>query len=229
VNALATSVAGTLALFAVSASTAVALGLGLAAASTTGNRLVRLPARIVVNTTRGIPTVLWVIMAGVAALRLPATGGLPVVFPGTAAPFQTLAWCVAGGLAISSAGHLAEVFRGGLLAIGPVRIDQARVLGLSPVARGALLGRECAAVALPPTAARLTHHLHNTAFAALFPVTELFGYVQAGANRTFQVAEYALLGCLLYIVMTGLIWIVARWLEALLGRRRRWALRVPRP
>jgi ABC-type amino acid transport system permease subunit len=215
---LGTSVAGSLVLWAVSAVLAVTFAFGLAAASASGTRAVHLIARATVNVTRGIPTVLWVIVAGIAALRLPWLGNLPVVFPGTVEPFQRVAWLVAGGLAVSSAGHLAEVFRGSLVAIGRVRVEQAQVMGLSPIAKGALLGREAAAVALPPTAARLVHHLHNTAFAAFFPVTELFGYVQAGANRTFRVGAYAALGCLLYIALSGLIWIIARAAETALGR-----------
>jgi ABC-type arginine/histidine transport system permease subunit len=77
--------------------------------------------------------------------------------------------------------------------------------------------RECAAVALPPTGARLVHHLHNTAFAALFPVADLFGYVEGQASATFRVLDFVLLGCLIYVILSGLTWLLVRALEAALS------------
>lgn len=77
-----------------------------------------------------------------------------------------------------------------------------------------MLMRESAPIALAPTGSRLVHHLHNTAFAALFPVTDVFGYVQGQANATFEVFDYALLGCVVYIVLSALIWTLFRSAEA---------------
>jgi ABC-type amino acid transport system permease subunit len=162
--------AGTTVLWALSGMLAMMLGLILAAGSVSDRRGLRLAARCGVNLTRGVPTSLFVIAAGIGMMRLARAPELPLVFPGTPRAFQHVAWGIAFALAVGSAGHLAEIFRAAHLALGRFRLEQATVLGLSRRRRALLLGRECAAMALPPTGSRLVHHLHNTAFAALFPV-----------------------------------------------------------
>ena len=210
-------IAGTLVLWVLSGSLAVMIGLFLAAGSLSSNRWLRLIARTSVNLTRGIPTSVFVIAAGVATMHLASISDLPVVFPGTAAAFQHVAWAIMLALALGSAGHLAEIFRAARDALGRARLEQAAVLGLSRLRYTRTIARECAAIALPPTGTRLIHHLHNTAFAALFPVADLFGAIEGQATATFQVFHFALLGCAIYAVLSGLTWLLFRFLEALVA------------
>jgi ABC-type amino acid transport system permease subunit len=211
---LLTATAGTVVLWALSGSLAIVIALVLSAGSLTSRRIPYFCARSVVHLTRGIPTSLFVVFAGLATMRLGAGGNLPVVFPGTPPGFQMLAWSITLALALGSAGHLAEIFRASCLALGEARLQEARVIGCGPLSYGMLVAHECAAVALPATGTRLVHHLHNTAFAALFPVTDLFGAIQSNAMVTFQVFHYALLGCAIYIGLSGLTWLLFRALEA---------------
>jgi ABC-type amino acid transport system permease subunit len=214
-------IAGTLVLWGLSAFLACALGLVLAGGSLSSRLWVRLLARAVVNVTRGVPTVLLVIVAGFGMLRIPSIGELPVVFPGTPATFQQVAWGIMLALALGSAGHLAEIFRAARAGLGQARLEQIAVLGLSRPRRASLLAREAAAIGLPPTGTRLVHHLHNTAFAALLPVTDLFGFIEAQVNATFRVTDYLLLGCAVYITLSALIWLTVRGAEAALVHRVR--------
>jgi ABC-type amino acid transport system permease subunit len=207
-------IAGTLVLWALSGTLAVLMGLILAAGSLSSSRALRLLARTGVNLTRGIPTSLFVITAGIGTMHLVSVSDLPIVFPGTTAAFQHIAWAIMLALALGSAGHLAEIFRAARSALGRPRLEQAAVLGLSPLRHAAVIARECAAIALPPTGTRLIHHLHNTAFAALFPVADLFGAIEGQANATFQVFHFALLGCAIYTALSGLTWLLFRFLEA---------------
>jgi ABC-type amino acid transport system permease subunit len=85
-----------------------------------------------------------------------------------------------------------------------------------------VVAREAAAASLAPTGARLVHHLHNTAFAALFPVADLFGWIQQRSYETFEVSRYAAVGAAFYIGLSLLIWAAARGLEQRLsGSTRR--------
>lgn len=227
---LGTAIWGTVVLWATSAVLACFLGLLMTAGSLSAHRPPRLMARAAVNLTRGIPTSLLVVSAGIVMIRLPTAASVPSVFPGTPAGFQHVALGVMLALALGSAGHLAEIFRAARASLGHARLDQARALGLSRVGRAALVARESAAVALPATGTRLVHHLHNTAFAALFPVTDLFGFVQQQASTTFRVAHFALVGGAVYVALSGLIWLSFRGLEAsLLHRVARPAKRSPLP
>jgi ABC-type amino acid transport system permease subunit len=211
---LLTATAATIVLWAVSGSLAIIIALALTAGSLSNQRILYPFARAVVHLTRGVPTSLFVIFGGLATMRLGSGGNLPVVFPGTPAAFQLLAWSIAAALAFGSAGHLAEIFRASCLALGEARLQEARILGCAPFQHFILLARECAAVALPATGTRLVHHLHNTAFAALFPVGDLFGAVQSNASVSFQVFHYAVLGCVIYVGLSGLIWFLFRALES---------------
>jgi ABC-type amino acid transport system permease subunit len=216
---LGTAIWGTVVLWATSGALACLLGLFMTAGSLSMHRPLRFVARAAVNLTRGVPTSLFVVSAGIIMIRLPAASQLPGLFPGTPAGFQHVALAVMLALALGSAGHLAEIFRAARASLGHARLDQARALGLSRLTRAVLMARESAAVALPPTGARLVHHLHNTAFAALFPVTDLFGFVQHQASTTFRVAHFALVGSAVYVVLSGLIWLSFRGLEASLLHR----------
>jgi ABC-type amino acid transport system permease subunit len=209
--------AGTIVFWAMSGALSIILGLILAAGSLSIHHPLRLVARTGVNITRGVPTSLLVIVAGIGMMRLVSIPELPPVFPGTPPAFQHIAWGITLALALGSAGHLAEIFLAARAALGRFRLEQAAVLGLSRVNQVLLLARESAAIALPPTGARLVHHLHNTAFAALFPVTDLFGVIQGLSNVTFRVFHFALLGCAIYITLSGLTWFVCRLAEAALA------------
>jgi ABC-type amino acid transport system permease subunit len=85
---------------------------------------------------------------------------------------------------------------------------------LSRLRHAEVIARECAAIALPPVGTRLIHHLHNTAFASLFPVADLFGAIEGEASTTFRIFHAALLGCGIYVLLSGLTWLAFRWLEA---------------
>ena len=205
---------GTVTLWGISATLAIALALGLAAGVTRATGVTRLLIRAAIDLTRGVPTSILVLAAGFASLYVSPTSDLPLLFPGTAPAFQHLAWSVSLALALGSSGHLAEIFLAARSSISHIRIEQMFALGLTPLRRIALVMRECAAVALPPTGSRLVHHLHNTAYAALFPVCDLFGVLQGEVNATFKVFQLAFLGCGVYVALSGLIWLLVRLGEA---------------
>jgi ABC-type amino acid transport system permease subunit len=212
---------GTVVLWTASALAAVAMAGLLAAASVSGSRLFRRPAEGVMLLTRGVPTSLLVIVAGLAAMTYPAPAWLPNPFPGTSPAMAPVAWAVTIALAFGSTGHLAVIFRTGYRSLGAARLEQLQLLGLGPVGRSRLLIRESAKASLAPTGARLVHHLHNTGFAALFPVVDLFGWIQQRSHETFDVTRYAAIGVAAYVALSLVIWAATRALEASLHAPRR--------
>lgn len=213
------SIAGTIVIWAISAGLAVLMALVLTAGSLSRRRLVHLATRVCVHCIRGIPTSILVLAAGVGILSLGREGSAPAVFPATPPGYELLAWGIVLALALGSAGHLAEIFRSAHLTLGQARLDEVQILGLRSLRRAVLLVQEAVLTALPPTGARLVHHLHNTAFTALFPVTELFGYVQSRANESFEVVHYVVIGACVYVALSALIWTQTRVLEAWISRR----------
>lgn len=207
----------TVTIWALSAVLALSLAVALAVGSSGTRTALRLLAHGAITVTRGVPTSLLVVGAGILALGRPSPAWLPDPFPGTPPELALVAWAVTAALALGSTGHLAVIFRTGYQSLGPARLEQATVLGLGPLRRLGLLAREAAAATLAPTGTRLVHHLHNTAFAALFPVAELFGWVQEGANTTFDIGRYTTAGIGAYVLLSLLIWALCRGVEHLLG------------
>lgn len=223
-SSLGAAIAATVVIWAVSSALSLSSGLLFMAGCASPRRWLRFTATVAVNVTRGIPTSLLVVCAGLAMLRLSGRS-LMIVFPGTPGSFQLLAWALALSIALGGAGHFAEIFRAAHAALGDARREQATLLGFSRCQKLVLIGREAAVIALPPTGTRLVHQLHNTAFVSFFPVVDLFGFVQTRASETFAVSTYLLLGCLVYVILSALIWSSTRGLEMALGQR---AARLPR-
>jgi ABC-type amino acid transport system permease subunit len=203
-------------LWLVSGVAACAFAVVLAGGSLNKRWPIWLLARVVVNVTRGVPTSILVIAGGLFALRFAGPIDLPILFPGTHAAFQHVAWTLALVLALGSAGHLAEIFRAAYEALGGPRRDELTVLGLPRWRHLIAITTESALVGLPATGARLVHHLHNTAFAALFPVADLFGAVLTQAYTTFRVMEAALVGSGVYILLSAAIWSAFKVAETVL-------------
>ena len=217
---LSTYVAGTIVLWGISGTLAVLIAALATAGSLGRHRLGRALATVLTTITRGVPTSLLVVAGGVVAAGVAAPDWLPNVFPGTPDGLEVVAWSIVVALALGSAGHLAVIFEAACRTLGREHRDQLAILALSGPARLALVVREAATVGLGPTGARLVHHLHNTAFAALFPVAELFGWVQLQANTSFEVTRYVLTGAGVYVALSAAIWLGFRTLEAGIGGRR---------
>ncbi|MGH3929584.1 MAG: hypothetical protein ACRDTF_06365 [Pseudonocardiaceae bacterium] len=206
-------ITGSVLLWILSAGLAMALALLIAAGTNSSWRAIRLAAAAGMHLTRGVPTGLLVIIFGLGCMRIPAAPALPVVFPGTSQQFQLVAWGIVVALGLGSSGHIAVIYLTAWHSAGIRRLDQARVMGLSPYLQVRVVGREVLPLVLGPLGARLVHHLHNTGFAALFPVVELFGGVVEASNETFAVARFAAVGAVIYIVLSQAIWGTTRALE----------------
>jgi ABC-type amino acid transport system permease subunit len=210
---LATQASATVVLWAISGTAALSLAVVLSLGSLAGAATWRRMADAAILLSRGVPTSLLVITAGLAALPHQPPDWLPNPFPGTSPGMSLLAWAVTIALAIGSAGHLAVIFRSGYRSLGAARLAQLTVLAIPTRHRIPAVAREAAAASLAPTGARMVHHLHNTAFAALFPVADLFGWIQQRSYETFEVTRYAAAGAAVYIVLSLVIWAATDGLE----------------
>lgn len=210
----------TLTLWAASAALSIVLALVLVQGINSPLRPVRLVSVALINTTRGIPTSVLVIAAGMLAMGSGAGLPLPAIFVGTIAPFQHIAWAIVFGLALGSSGHLAMIFQAAYGALDSGRRDQLQLLAHHPLRKLGILLREVLGLVLPPTGTRLIHHLHNTAFASLFPVADLFGLIRGQSEASAQVFLFTTVGALGYAGLSLAIWAAVRGLERALRPAR---------
>lgn len=118
------------------------------------------------------------------------------------------------GMALYHASYVAEVVRGGLLAVDRGQIEAARSLGLSylQMLREVQLPQTFRAV-IPPLGNVAIALVKNTSLASAIGVTELLGAAETVESRTFRAEEAFVAATLLYLVLTIPLGAVVNLLE----------------
>jgi polar amino acid transport system permease protein len=202
-----------IALTAVSQLTAVVIGLLLAVMRESNIRALRAASWTYVWIFRAIPTLVQLLFVWNA---------LPQLFPALRedwfSPFLA-AWLA---LSINEGAYMAEIVRGGLLAIDEGQKLAGRALGMSPVSvfRRITLP-QLIRVIIPPTANEFITMLKITSLASAISLQELLTYTQQGVSITFRFAEYYAAAAIYYLVIVSVFMVIQAWLE----RRFRWTSR----
>ena len=107
------------------------------------------------------------------------------------------------GMALYHGAYVAEVVRGGLLAVDRGQIEAARSLGLSysQMLREVQLPQTFRAV-IPPLGNVAIALVKNTSLASAIGVSELLGAAETVESRTFRTEEAFVAATLLYLVLT---------------------------
>jgi His/Glu/Gln/Arg/opine family amino acid ABC transporter permease subunit len=118
------------------------------------------------------------------------------------------------GMALYHGAYVAEVVRGGLLAVDRGQIEAARSLGLtySQMLREVQLPQTFRAV-IPPLGNVAIALVKNTSLASAIGVTELLGAAETVESRTFRAEEAFVAATLLYLVLTIPLGAVVNLLE----------------
>ncbi|GAB3700024.1 amino acid ABC transporter permease [Mariniluteicoccus flavus] len=165
------------------------LGVPLVLMRRSSKALVHLPARAVIEIARGIPPIVWlfIIFFGVGA-------SLPDLSPLAAALI---------GLGVISAGYMAEIYRGGWVAVGHGQEEAADALGLR---RGHTLadviGPQVFRVSLPAAAGYGIGLLKDSSVAYTIGVTEVMYFANEQSKSSSDAMTPFLIAALVYIIMT---------------------------
>jgi ABC-type amino acid transport system permease subunit len=117
-------------------------------------------------------------------------------------------------MALYHGAYVAEVVRGGLLAVERGQIEAARSLGLSylQMLREVQLPQTFRAV-IPPLGNIGIALVKNTSLASAIGVTELLGAAETVNSRTFRAEEAFLAATMLYLLLTIPLGVVVNVLE----------------
>jgi putative glutamine transport system permease protein len=117
--------------------------------------------------------------------------------------FENIFRAASVGMALYHGAYVAEVVRGGLLAVERGQIEAARSLGLSYVQmlREVQLPQTFRAV-IPPLGNIAIALVKNTSLASTIGVSELLGAAETVESRTFRAEEAFLASTLLYLLLT---------------------------
>ncbi|MCU1763182.1 ABC transporter permease subunit [Pseudomonas sp. 14P_8.1_Bac3] len=114
--------------------------------------------------------------------------------------------CAVIALALCTAGYMAEIFRGGLLAVPPQQVEAARATGMSGwlLARRIIIPialRSC----LPAYSTEVILMVKATSLASLVTVYEVSGVAQRIISETYRTMEVFLCAALIYLLLNFLI------------------------
>jgi polar amino acid transport system permease protein len=200
-----------IALTAVAQLTAVVIGLVLAVMRESSLSLLRSASWTYVWIFRAIPTLVQLLFFWNA---------VPQLFPSLVradwySPFVA-AWIA---LSINEGAYMAEIVRGGLLAIDEGQRLAARALGMGPLSvyRRVILP-QLIRVIIPPTANEFITMLKITSLAAAISLGELLTYTQQSISITFRFAEYYAAAAVWYLAIVSIFMAIQSQLE----RRFRW-------
>ncbi len=200
----------TLGLTAVAMVIGTAIGVVLAVARMSKNRLLSGLAALYVWFFRGTPLLVQLIFWYNMSTLFPKLSiGIPfgptlwawktndVITPMTAA---------IAGLALNEAAYMAEVVRGGLLSVDPGQMLTARAFGMSRLRalRRIILPQAMRSI-IPPTGNQLISLIKATSLVSVIAMADLLYSAQSIYNRTFQVIPLLLVAVLWYLLITSIL------------------------
>ena len=190
--------------------TAVLIGLALAVMRGSRLRVVRGASWTYVWIFRAIPTLVQLLFVWNALPQL-----FPIFKEHWFSPFIA-AWLA---LSINEGAYMAEIVRGGLLAVDEGQQLAARALGMTPssVFRRVILP-QVVRVIIPPTANEFITMLKITSLAYAISLRELLTFTQQSISITFRFAEFYAAAAIYYLVIVSVFML----LQASLERRFRW-------
>lgn len=175
-------------------------GLLLALGRQSQRRLFNRPATFYIWFIRGTPTLIQIFIVYF---------GLPK-FGLTMSPF------IAGVIALgfNSGAYVAEIIRGGLLAIPKGQMESALATGMSPAqAMRRIILPQVVRIILPPITNEAATALKNTSLLSAITVVELTMYAQMIIAATFRPFDFYIIAAILYLILTTVLTQVAAWFE----------------
>ncbi|WP_282604336.1 amino acid ABC transporter permease [Pelagibius sp. Alg239-R121] len=177
------------------------LGLVAALMKTSSHRVVRMPADFYIWFIRGTPSLIqiFIIYFGLPQLGIRLS------------PF------VAGVIAIGlcSGAYVAEVVRGGLLAISKGQWESARAVGMSyALMMRRIILPQVVRVIIPPLTNEAVNTLKNTSLLSAITVMELTLFTQMAIAATFRPFDFYIVAALLYLALTTVLSRFAAWWES---------------
>jgi His/Glu/Gln/Arg/opine family amino acid ABC transporter permease subunit len=185
----------TLAITALAFLIGAVLGVPLALGRRSSLAPVRLVSRLVIDVLRGIPPIVW----------------LFIIFFGVGTDIVRLSSFEAAvlGLGLIAAGYLAEIYRGGLLAVHAGQFESAAALGMSwRDSMVKIIGPQAFRVSLPSVTTYAVGLLKDSSIAATIGATEMVFQATAVSRSTGEGLEPFLVAAAVYIVLgTPLAWL----------------------
>lgn len=206
--AILSAVPTTLLVTFVSFALGAVIALTLVAGRRTRFALVRLLSKGVIDILRGVPPVVFVF----------------ILFFGVGS--DLIRWeplpAAIVGLGLISAGHLAEIYRGGLMAVHAGQFEASAALGLTRTATfSRVVGPQAFRVAIPGMVTWLISLLKDSSIVSTIGVAEIMFVTNQSARSTGEGLLPFIIAAAVYIALGTPLAAFSRWLEKKLSFGRR--------
>ena len=204
----------------------VALGLVLAVARMSDDRLARGLAGLFIWFFRGTPLLVQLIFWYNLSTLFPELS-LAIPFGPTLARAETNAvitpiTAAIVGLALNEAAYMAEIIRGGLLSVDKGQAETAAAFGMTRwrALRRIIIPQAMRAI-VPPTGNQLISMIKATSLVSVIAMADLLYSVQSIYNRTFEIVPMLLVAVLWYLFITSILNVGQGYIERYYGRGER--------
>ena len=214
----------TLQLTLISMAMGVVIGVLVAVARMSGNRVLQALGAAYVWYFRGVPLLVQILLWGNLAILFPTLG---IAIPFTDISFVSvptnlvLTTFVASilGLGLNEGAYMAEIVRGGILGVERGQFEAGTALGMTP---GGIMRRivlpQAFRLIIPPSANQLITLLKSSSLVSVIAGGELMTAVQNISSQNYRIIELLMVASFWYLVLVSVLSIFQRMLERRLSR-----------
>jgi polar amino acid transport system permease protein len=208
---------------------AIILGVALGVMRRTDNPIFKNFAWLFIWVFRGTPVYVQLVFWGLfSTIYKEVFIGIPWVSIGefqfgfhvTLSQTASLFWIAVLGLTLNEAAYMAEIVRGGLLAVDSGQEEAAKSIGMSSwKTMRFIVIPQAMRVIIPPTGNEVISMLKTTSLVTAVPlVTDLYARTRDISNETYNPIPLLLVACSWYLFYTTIMMIAQYFLEKRFGR-----------
>lgn len=126
------------------------------------------------------------------------------------------------GLALNEAAYMAEIIRGGLLSVDRGQSETAEAFGMTKArALWRIIIPQAMRSIVPPTGNQLISMIKATSLVSVIAMADLLYSVQSIYNRTFEIIPMLMVAVIWYLLITSILNVGQSYIEAYYGRSDR--------
>jgi polar amino acid transport system permease protein len=208
---------------------AIILGVALGVMRRTNNPIFKNFAWLFIWIFRGTPVYVQLVFWGLfSTIYKQVFIGIPWIHIGdfnfgfhlTLSQTASLFWIAVLGLTLNEAAYMAEIVRGGLLAVDSGQEEAAKSIGMSSwQTMRHIVIPQAMRVIIPPTGNEVISMLKTTSLVTAVPlVTDLYARTRDISNETYNPIPLLLVACSWYLLYTTVLMVAQYFLEKRFGR-----------
>jgi polar amino acid transport system permease protein len=211
----------------------VVLGLGLAMAKLSDHPVLRASAEVYVSLFRGTPLMVQLLFWYNLSTLFPKLSlGIPLgpdLFSWNANDVITPLTAAIVGLALNEAAYMAEIIRGGLIAVDPRQLETAQAFGMTRLRalRRVVIPQAMRSI-VPPTGNQVINMVKATAMVSVIAMGDLLHSVQDIYNANFKVIPLLMVAVIWYLLITSILNVIQGAIERYYARGEQMSSSTPR-